>query len=77
MSIFTSYDALKRLDRFHPYPAKFTIDLALQYLHKYANDDNAAILDPFCGSGTTLLAARVLGKVAFGFDINYIAYLIA
>ena len=76
MSIFTSHEALKRLDRFHPYPAKFTIDLALQYLQKYTNDDNAAILDPFCGSGTTLLAARVLGKMAFGFDINYIAYLI-
>jgi hypothetical protein len=28
------------------------------------------VLDPFCGSGTTLLAAQRLGYSAFGIDIN-------
>lgn len=65
---------LKKLDRIHPYPAKFTIDLALENIKKYSDD--GAILDPFCGSGTTLLAAKQLDKKSFGFDINYIANLI-
>ncbi len=74
MSLFGE-NYLKKLDRIHSYPAKFTIDLALKYIEKYAKDDNA-VLDPFCGSGTTLLASKQLGKKSFGFDINYIAYLI-
>lgn len=75
MRIYQRQDYLKKLDRIHPYPAKFPIELALEYIQKYAQ--NGVILDPFCGSGTTLLAARELDKQAFGFDINYIACLIS
>lgn len=75
LNLFSQGDSyLKKLDRIHPYPAKFTIDLALEYVSKYADDK--AVLDPFCGSGTTLLAAKQLGKISFGFDINCVAYLI-
>lgn len=65
---------LRKLDRIHPYPAKFTLDFALEYIKKYSDDE--AILDPFCGSGTTLLAAKQLDKKSFGFDTNHIANLI-
>jgi len=68
-------DYLRKLDKIHPYPAKFPIDLAIHNLQKYSSD--GSILDPFCGSGTTLLAAKYLNKQAFGFDINYIATLIS
>ena len=67
---------LRKLDRIHPYPAKFTIDLALEYIDKYTNK-NSIILDPFCGSGTTLLASKVYNRKAVGFDINFIAILIS
>ena len=28
------------------------------------------VLDPFCGSATTLVAARQLGRASAGFEIN-------
>ncbi len=31
---------------------------------------HGTVLDPCCGSGTTLLAARTLGRNAIGFDVN-------
>ena len=30
----------------------------------------AIVLDPFCGSGTTLMVARQLGRVGLGFDLS-------
>lgn len=35
------------------------------------------MLDPFCGSGTTLVEAKALGRSCVGFDINPLAVLIS
>ena len=37
----------------------------------------ATVLDPFCGSGTTLVEARAAGMSAVGIDLNPLAVLIA
>ncbi len=38
-------------------------------------EKDATLLDPFCGSGTTIVEANLLGFKSIGIDINPIAYL--
>jgi DNA modification methylase len=66
---------VEKLDKIHPYPAKFTIGLALEYLEKYSKPGDT-VFDPFVGSGTTLLAASLLNRNGIGTDINHIAILV-
>src|SRR4029077_10879799 len=42
----------------------------LKLIATYAPRPQALILDPFCGSGTTLVAARALGHRAVGIEIE-------
>ena len=69
-------EELRKMDRIHSYPAKFTVDLALENIKKYTNVGDT-VYDPFVGSGTTLLASQVLGRNSYGTDINHIAILIS
>lgn len=72
----TDIELLRRVDRIHPYPAKYTIDLAVKYIEKYTTV-NDTVYDPFLGSGTTLLASSVLDRNGVGTDVNHIAVLIS
>lgn len=58
----------------HPYPARFIAEIPRQALDILAVD--GPILDPFCGSGTTLAEARRRGLRSTGIDLNPIACLI-
>ncbi len=69
-------EQLRRIDRAHPYPAKYTVDLALKYISAYTKAKDT-VYDPFVGSGTTLLASSVLDRKGIGTDINHIAILIS
>lgn len=61
---------------FHPYPAKFTPQLVNRYLNLYCKS-GFKIIDPFCGSGTSLLEAALNGMDSVGIDLNPIAYIIS
>ena len=60
----------------HPYPVKFPPQIPNNILLKFANDGDV-VLDPFCGSGTTLVEARLLGYNSIGVDVNGLSTLLS
>lgn len=69
------YDPLMRLNAICPYYTMFPLEFPLQVLRDAAEGD--AVMDPFCGRGTTLYAARLLGLPASGIDANPVAVALA
>ncbi|MCX7605737.1 MAG: DNA methyltransferase [Bacteroidia bacterium] len=61
---------------YHRYPAKFIPQLAARLMQRYSQEGEM-ILDPFMGSGTTLVEAKLLRRPSLGVDINPVAHLIA
>ena len=61
----------------HPYPAKFIPQIPRKLIHALHPKDGSATLDPFCGSGTTLLESILQGIPAIGVDANPLAVLIS
>jgi hypothetical protein len=59
-----------------PYYTMYPIEFPLRVLGRNA-DVGQWVLDPFCGRGTTLYAARSLGLPAVGIDSNHIAAAVA
>lgn len=51
------------------YPTQKPI-LLLEQIIKIASDEGDLVLDPFCGSGTTLAAAHLLNRQYIGIDIS-------
>lgn len=64
-----------RLNAICPYYTMFPLDFPLQQLAAYPGATR--VLDPFCGRGTTLYAARLAGLPSAGIDINPVAATIA
>ena len=50
------------------HPAPFPVELADRVIRLFSYKDDV-ILDPFCGSGTTCLAAALTGRSYVGYDI--------
>jgi hypothetical protein len=65
------------IEGLHPYPAKFIAELPRALLHGLPVQPRTAVLDPFCGSGTTLVECQQMGVPSFGIDLNPIACLMA
>ena len=51
------------------YPTQKPIEL-LERIIRISTNEGDCVLDPFCGSGTTLVAAKLLGRKYIGIDIN-------
>jgi DNA modification methylase len=61
----------------HEFPAKFIPQVPRWALLKYCKKKGVdRVLDPFCGCGTTLVEARLLGFNSYGVDIDPMARLL-
>ena len=63
-------------ERDNPHPAPFPITLPSRIIISILNEKPGTVLDPYCGSGTSLVAAKLLNKNYIGIDISedYIAF---
>lgn len=62
---------------FHKYPAKFIPHIPKWAIGKYLNGSGSStILDPFCGSGTTLVEGFLAGHNVVGLDVDPLSILI-
>lgn len=59
----------KHVHRLHPYLGKYIPQLVEIFLRKYFRAGQT-VLDPFCGSGTTLVQANELGINSIGYDVS-------
>ena len=63
---------------FHKYPAKFIPHIPKWAINKYLNGiKDKTILDPFCGSGTTLVESVLAGYNSIGIDIDPLSAMIS
>ena|SRR3990167_1884447 len=56
-------------EKYEGHGAVFPVELVAKAIQSFS-EENDAILDPFMGSGTTLVAAKMLGRKATGIEIS-------
>lgn len=67
---FSIWRGLSRDTDTRDHPAPFPVSLAARLIDCYATNREGLLLDPFAGSGSSLLAGLRAGMEAVGFDIN-------
>lgn len=60
---------------FHKFPAKYIPEIPRWAIVKFSRKENV-ILDPFCGSGTTNVEARLHSRHSYAIDVDPIALLL-
>lgn len=71
-----AYDPQNALNAICPYFTMFPLEYPLRVLKKH-KPAKAKVIDPFCGRGTTLFAARTLRLATTGIDASPVAVAIA
>ena len=54
----------------NPHPAPFPLILPLRAIYSVMDERRGVVIDPFCGSGTTCVAAKLLNHQYVGVDIS-------
>ena len=73
---FREADTKEYTHCFHTYPAMMIPQIARKLLTEYGTE-NGWLLDPYCGTGTSLVEASLFGMHSVGCDINPLVRLIA
>lgn len=73
---YADADTQKHVHGLHLYPARMIPQIANRLIRENSSHGQT-ILDPFCGSGSVLAEALILGRNAVGIDINPLAIMIS
>jgi len=75
-SIANKLDASDRaFHDWYRFVLSFPPHLVQEYIHKFELGSEHTLLDPFCGTGTTIVEAKLNGSKSIGIEANPIAYL--
>lgn len=72
-----SDDLNKPFQRWYRYKEGFSVELVEQLIKEYSIHKKGLILDPFSGSGSTLLAANDMGYSGVGFEVNPFSFFLS
>ena len=73
---FVDSDTQYLTHNYHPYPARFIPQIPSELI-QCLSAEGEWVFDPFCGVGTTLVEATLLGRNCIGNDLNPIGFLVS
>ena len=74
---FTTANTKEYTHSYHTYPAMMIPQIARRLIEDYKTADTQLIFDPYCGSGTSLVEAKLQGIPSIGTDLNPLARLLS
>jgi len=77
-SLLNYSDDLNRpRQRWYRYKEGFSLELVRRLISEYNKNNKGTIMDPFLGSGSTIIAANQLGLNGIGFEVNPFSYFLS
>ncbi len=74
---FIGADTKEYTHCYHIYPAMMIPQIARKLIKEYAPENTKLIFDPYCGTGTTMVEAKLANIDSAGTDLNPLAQLIS